>query len=208
MPITCKSLLEKHSNAWDSATRHPFLDNCKIGNIKPIQFNTWLVQDYLFVTEFTRMVARVLSTAPICHFDTILGGLVALKDELNWFREKATERSLNRSTPRQKTCKRYCEFLENLALEPYVVQATAFWAIELAYNQAWQLPGSMIKPYDEFAERWGNPDFTAYVSLLEKQADEALAESNEIEQKRAEEVFIGVAELEKLFWQMAYEGKE
>jgi thiaminase/transcriptional activator TenA len=207
MPLTCNSLLEKHRGAWDQATRHPFLDNCKSGNIKSNQFNTWLVQDYLFVTQFTRMVARLLSVAPVSDFDTILGGLAALKDELNWFREKAKERQLNLETPMQETCKRYCEFMTNLALEPYVIQATAFWAIELAYNQAWQLPGPMVKPYDEFADRWGNPDFTAYVSLLEKQADKALAKSNEIEQTRAEEVFLEVAELEKLFWQMAYEGQ-
>lgn len=51
----------------------------------------------------------------------------------------------------------------------------------------------------------GNPEFTTYVSLLEKQANEALAKSNAIEQQRAEGVFLEVAELEKLFWQMAYE---
>lgn len=206
--LSCKSLLEKHREAWDSATRHPFLNDCKSGVIKESQFNTWLVQDYLFVTEFTRMAARLLSAAPVSHFDTILGGLAALKDELNWFRQKAAQRNLDLNTPMQKTCKRYCEFMENLSLEPYAVQAVAFWAIELAYNQAWQIPGPMVKPYDEFADRWGNPEFTAYVSLLEKQADEALAKSNQIEQTRAEEVFLQVAELERLFWQMAFEGKE
>jgi thiaminase/transcriptional activator TenA len=208
MPLTCKSLLQKHEKAWESATTHPFLENCKTGAIAPHQFNTWLVQDYLFVTEFTRMAARLLSAAPVSHFDTILAGLAALKDELNWFREKAKERNLNLDTPLQETCKRYCKFMENISLEPYAIQAVSFWAIELAYNQAWQRPGAMVKPYDEFADRWGNPEFTAYVSLLEKQADEVLAKSNEIVQKRAEEAFLEVAELEKLFWQMAYAGNE
>ncbi|MFQ5864379.1 MAG: TenA family transcriptional regulator [bacterium] len=208
MLLICKALLEKHKDAWEAATRHPFLDNCKSGSIKESQFNTWLVQDYLFVTEFTRMAARLLASAPVFHFDTILGGLTALKDELNWFRDKAVERGLDLEALRQKTCERYCKFMTDLALEPYPVQATAFWAIEFAYNQAWQLAGPMAKPYDEFADRWGNPEFTAYVSLLEQQADEALAKSSEIEQDRAEEVFLDVAELEKLFWQMAFEEKE
>lgn len=208
MTLTCKSLFDSYSDAWNLATRHPFLDDCKSGKIKPGQFNTWLVQDYLFVTEFTRMVARVLAAAPVPHFDTILGGLSALKDELNWFRAKAVERNLNLASAMQETNKRYCDFMESLRSEPYAIQATAFWAIELAYNQAWQLPGPMVKAYDEFADRWGNPGFTDYVSLLEKQADEALRESSEEVQNKVKEIFLKVAEFEKSFWQMAFEGEE
>jgi len=206
--VTCKSLLETYKDAWDSATRHPFLDDCKSGEIKPGQFNTWLTQDYLFVTEFTRMVARVLIAAPVSHFDTILGGLSALKDELNWFREKAVERNLRLDSAMQDTNKRYCDFMESLSSEPYAVHATAFWAIELAYNQAWQLPGPMVEPYDEFADRWGNPGFTGYVSLLERQADEALKESSEAVHDRARDAFLKVAEFEKSFWQMAFEAEK
>ena len=40
------------------------------------------MQDYLFVIEFARMAARVLSSAPPEHFDVLIGGLNALKDEL------------------------------------------------------------------------------------------------------------------------------
>ncbi len=202
--LTCKSLLIKHEPAWDLATRHPFLDNCKSGTIQPGQFNTWLVQDYLFVTVFTRMAARLLAVAPVAHFDVLLAGLSALKDELNWFREKAAERRLKLNTPMQESCRRYCQFMEDVSLEPYAVQAAAFWAIELAYNQAWQLPGAMVKPYNEFAERWGNPGFTEYVKLLEKQANEALIAAVPEIQQRTERVFLEVAELEREFWEMAF----
>lgn len=204
MSLTCQSLIVKYQSAWDAATRHPFLDNCKSGTIAPGQFNTWLVQDYLFVTEFTRMAARLLAAAPVAHFDVLLAGIAALKDELNWFRAKAAERKLNLGTAMQDTCKRYCGFMERLSLEPYAVQVAAFWAIELAYNQVWQLPGKMVKPYDEFAERWGNPGFTVYVSLLEKQADEVLQHARQEILDRAEQVFLEVAAFEQQFWDMAF----
>jgi thiaminase/transcriptional activator TenA len=202
--LTCKSLLLKHKQAWDLATRHPFLDNCKSGKIQPSQFNTWLVQDYLFVTVFTRMAARLLSVAPVAHFDVLLTGLSALKGELDWFRKKASERKLKLEAPMHETCRRYCQFMEDISQEPYAVQAAAFWAIELAYNQAWQLPGPMAKPYDEFAERWGNPGFTEYVKLLEKQANEALIAAVPEIQQRTERVFLEVADLERQFWEMAF----
>ncbi|HIK44222.1 MAG TPA: TenA family transcriptional regulator [Leptolyngbyaceae cyanobacterium M65_K2018_010] len=204
MPLTCKSLLQTHTEAWQRATVHPFLTGCQQGTLQPSQFNTWLVQDYLFVKDFTRMVGRVLAAAPDPHLDALLAGLVALKDELLWFQAKATERQLDLNTPRQGSCERYCEFLASLAPAPYPVQATALWAIEYAYNQGWQLPGPMPAPYTEFADRWGNPGFTDYVNLLAAQADGALATANESTQTQAERAFLRVAELEAAFWQMAF----
>ena len=204
MTLTCKQLLQNHFQVWQEATVHPFLDRCKLGTIERQQFNTWLVQDYLFVVEFTRMVARILAIAPPHYFDVLLGGLIALKDELDWFKEKASERQLNLKTEKQPTCIEYCNYMESLAAMPYPIQATALWAIELAYNQGWQLPGEMPEPYHEFADRWGNPGFTEYVKLLEQQADEVLQTASEAVHKQAEEAFLNVAFLEKDFWQMAF----
>ncbi|WP_292703902.1 hypothetical protein [Nostoc sp. NMS2] len=115
---------------------------------------------------FTNSPDFQIASAPPQHFDVILGGLAALKDELNWFKEKATQRQLNLNIKKQPTCREYCEYMHSLADKPYPVQATAFWAIELAYNQGWQLPGNMPAPDNEFAQRWGNIDFTKYVKLL------------------------------------------
>ena len=204
MPITCQSLLQTHSDAWKKATVHPFLTSCKQGTIQPAQFNTWLVQDFLFVQHFTRMLGRVLAAAPDAHLDTLLGGLVALKDELQWFQAKASERKLDLNTPRQPTCQYYCELMASLAVAPYGVQATALWVIEYAYNQGWQLPGPMPEPYAEFADRWGNPGFTDYVNILAAQADAALQQATPETQAQAEKVFLRIAELEEAFWQMAF----
>ncbi len=203
MTITCSQLLEKHTQAWHTATVHPFLTQCQLGTIQPKQFNTWLVQDYLFVVEFTRFVARVLANAPTHHFDILLSGLIALKEELIWFKAKAEERQLNLSVEPQTTCSQYCEYLELLAALPYEVQATSLWAIELAYNQGWQLPGTMPEPYAEFAQRWGNQDFTEYVKFLEQLANEVLSMADEKTQAQAESAFLKIANLEKDFWSMA-----
>lgn len=205
MALTCESLLSQYPQVWRQATVHPFLDQCKAGTIRPEQFDTWLVQDYLFVTEFTRMLARALAAAPGHHFEGLLSGLHALQDELNWFREKAIARSLSLAVPRQTTCQIYCDFMGNLVNAPYTVQATALWAIECAYNQGWQQPGPMPEPYAEFAHRWGNPAFTDYVVLLSQQADEMLAAASPAVQTQAESAFLRVATLEQAFWQMAYE---
>ena len=40
--------------------------------------------------------------------------------------------------------------------------------------QAWNLASPVAEPYREFAERWGNAEFSKYVEILEQQADEAM----------------------------------
>jgi thiaminase/transcriptional activator TenA len=204
MSITCQQLIANHTEPWKQATVHPFLQECQSGKIQPQQFNTWLVQDYLFVVEFTRLLAKTLANAPVKHYDVLLGGLSAIKDELNWFQAKAQERNLDLNVPRQQTCQAYCEYMQRVGEMPYPLQAMVIWAIELAYNQAWQQPGKMVSPYDEFAQRWGNADFTEYVKLLEKQADQALSNLDGETQQQAESAFLKIADLEKDFWQMAY----
>ena len=152
------------------------------------------------------LAASLIQTAPANHFDILLSGIIALKDELTWFQAKATERNLSLAQPLQPTCKTYCQFMAELAQQPYPVKATGFWAIELAYNQGWQCHSPMPEPYAEFADRWGNPGFTDYVKLLADQADSVLQGADKTVQAEAEKVFLTVASLEKDFWQMAYEG--
>lgn len=206
MPLTCQQLLSKYPTQWESATVHPFLAQCQRGTIQLQQFNTWLVQDYHFVVEFTRLAASLIRSAPTAHLDLLLGGMTVLKDELNWFQAKATERQLGLDQLLQTTCQTYCSFMADLAHEPYPVKATAFWAIELAYNQGWQRHSPMPEPYTEFADRWGNTAFTNYVELLAQQADSALQSADNAIQIEVEKAFLTVAVLEKDFWQMAYEG--
>jgi thiaminase len=85
-----------------------------------------------------------------------------------------------------------------------LLQATAFWAIEHCYNLAWQLPGPMPAPYDEFAQRWGNEGFSQYVVQLQQQADEALQAVGPADVAAAQEAVQKVAVLEVGFWDMAY----
>ncbi len=150
------------------------------------------------------MAASLLAIAPLEHFNSLLSGLTALQAELLWFQEKAKERQLDLATEKQASCAEYCQYMARLAIAPYPVQATAFWAIEYAYNQGWQLPGAMVSPYDEFADRWGNPGFTEYVKVLAHQADSALQTASPEVQQQAEVAFLEVARLERDFWQMAF----
>jgi len=196
--------INDHSELWRLAVVHPFLDECASGTISDTAFNRWLVQDRLFVVEFTRFAGQILKQCPLEHMDVLLGGLVALRDELQWFVVKGEERTLKLDVPLAPACSAYVTLMRRMCDETYAVQATAFWAIERAYNEAWKKCGPMPPPYNEFADRWGNDGFTAYVDQLAVHAGEALARADQAAIKRAKEIFLEIARLEKDFWQMAY----
>jgi thiaminase len=204
MAVACDQLLARHAMAWEEAIHHPFLEGCRTGTIVPQQFETWLLQDFLFVVEFTRFAARTLAGAPATHFDVLINGLAALRGELSWFRAHAATRGLHLAVPPQSACAQYCRFMERLANAPYPVRATAFWAIEAVYFHAWRGASPMVAPYDEFARRWGSAEFGAYVEELACQADEALGSATGLEQAQAEAAFLEVLALEARFWQMAF----
>lgn len=202
---TVTDWIELHADAWQCAVVHSFLDQCADGSIDAEAFNRWLIQDRLFVLEFTRFAARLVQGCPAAHLDALLGGMGALKDELLWFEAKAAERGLALDVEPQDGCSDYCDFMRALHEAPYAVQASAFWAIERAYNEAWQRPGPMKAPYSEFADRWGSPDFSVYVEQLAAQANEALTTVDDGTRQAAEEALLDVAALEARFWQMAFD---
>lgn len=196
----------QHEQAWNLALHHVFLNDCKRDDIRKSQFDTWLVQDFLFVREFTRLAATLLSVAPYSDFNVLLGGLVALKSELTWFEEQAVDRQIRLDAKKQEANEHFCAYMKSVGKQPYAVQAVVFWSIEQAYCQAWRNAMPIAEPYKEFANRWGSDDFKQYCKQLEKQTDIALQDASQEDKDAAVAACGKVAAHEQAFWQMAYEG--
>ncbi len=75
------------------------------------------------------------------------------------------------------------------------------WTLERAYLDAWSFAAPGAGVYREFVAHWTTPQFTAYVSALEKAADgTAAGEAN------LDAPFVELVEAEAQFWDMAHEG--
>ncbi len=90
MPVA--DLPSRHPDAWTRATRHPFLEAVRDGTIPTAAFDTWLVQDFRFVSDLLRFQARKLARAPRPTQPVLAAGAVALVDELDWFEKLAVDR--------------------------------------------------------------------------------------------------------------------
>lgn len=84
--MKCADLLQQDSGVAKAALQHPFLQACSDGTIRPSQFNTWLEQDFNFVSAFANFAAKIRAVAPHSHARVYLDGSAALSEELTWFK--------------------------------------------------------------------------------------------------------------------------
>eukprot|EP00891_Asterochloris_glomerata_P004055 jgi/Astpho2/4055/Aster-01210 len=84
----------------------------------------------------------------------------------------------------------------------FTVQIAVIWAIERAYNEAWS-QASVQPTYQEFADRWGSPEFTAYCQALLHTVDDCMSKANQLVGTAVGKV----AQQEVAFWNMAYEAE-
>ena len=196
--------ISTHPELWEPATRHPFLDAVCEGTMPTGAFDSWLVQDYLFVGDLLVFQSRLLARSPRPAQAVLAAGLVGAEAELGWFEAQAAEKGLDLDTSRHPTTEAYKDLLTRLEDEPYPAAVTALWVVERAYLEAWSSAAPGHEIYREFVEHWTTPEFAAYVTGLEEAADAALFGASGEEEERAESAFTEVARLERDFWEMAW----
>lgn len=180
---------------WAAATRHRFLDAVRDGTIADRDFNRWLVQDSMFVSDLLTFQARLLARAERPAQATLAAGCAALVSELDWFDEQATARAIDMNQPALPATLAYRKLLGQLDAAPYDTALTALWVIERVYLLAWTTAASDSSPYREFVQHWTDPGFAAYV--------EALGELST--PSGHDEVIADVLNHEIAFWDMALE---
>ncbi len=197
MPVP--DLPRRHPELWGRATRHPFLSAVGDGTVEGAAFDTWLAQDFHFVTDLLRFQARLLARAPRPAQGVLAGGLVALVEELTWFEGLAATRRLRLDVPRLSATTAYATLLDRLDAADAGVALTALWAIERVYLDAWSFAAPGAPAYREFVEHWTTPQFVAYVDALRRAADDAARPEDDA-------IATEVLEAECAFWDMAVTG--
>lgn len=202
-PKTAAELIAKYPDEWTTATVHPFLQGVQDGTLAEEAFFTWLAQDYHFAGTLLDSQCLILMKAPRADQSLLIGGLIALEDELSWFEANAGVFNIDLSVAVLPTNQAYRDFLLALQYKSYAAQITCLWALERVYYDAWSSALPCQPKYQEFVERWSTAGFKAYVDALEASVNKALAEATVEQRKEAELYFKWTLLYEKKFWDMA-----
>ena len=127
------------------------------------------------------------------------------------FKDLAKRRNVNLDCAAHPHNEKYQAFLTSIGDRDYVIQLTAFWAIERVYNEGWAKQQETAErhagPYWECLARWGSKEFASYVLQLEEATNEAISRVPEVRreatEKAARDVVLAIADLEVEFWDMA-----
>jgi thiaminase/transcriptional activator TenA len=195
--VPTSDLLRDHPDAWDRATRHPFLLGVRDGSLPAGAFDTWLVQDARYVADLLRFQARLLARAPRPAQAVLAAGALTLVEELAWFEELAGRRRLDLDVPPLPATAAYAELLDRLDAADVPTALTALWAIERVYLDAWTTAAPGAPEHAEYVAHWTTPEFAGYVDGLAAAAD-ALG-------GRHEDVVLEVLHAEVAFWDTAWE---
>jgi formylaminopyrimidine deformylase / aminopyrimidine aminohydrolase len=175
--VPVAALVPPSGPAWRSATGHRFLLGVRDGSLPAAAFDTWLVQDALYVGDLLRFQGRLLGRVPRPAQRVLAAGLVALVAELDWFEERATDRGLRLDAPRLPATQAYAALLDRLDAVAPGPAVAALWVLERVYLDAWSSAAPAAGPYGPFVEHWTTPEFTAYVAGLERAADVLLGDA-------------------------------
>jgi thiaminase/transcriptional activator TenA len=192
--MTGAALVRRYAKEWRNATQHPFLDGIRDGSLPRAAFETWLLQDYLFVSDLSRFQARLLSVAPPAGQRAVAGGLAVLEAELGWFEQQAQQLHLDLDVKRDAVTEVYRQELLSY-VDNWASGITALWTGERGYLESWAGVTPSAPAYQEFVEHWTHPDFGAYVHDLEVLVDASGAD---------EGAFLAICGLEQDFWEMAW----
>jgi thiaminase/transcriptional activator TenA len=192
--VTGSDIVSRHRREWLAATHHPFLESVRDGSLPPAAFQTWLVQDYLFVSDLLRFQARLLSVADRSAQRPVAAGLVALESELSWFENQADESHLELRVERHPVTEAYRQRLLSYA-DDWAAGITALWTGERGYLESWRGVAPAAPAFRGFVEHWTHPDFDGYVTDLESLVDACGPD---------EGAFLAICGLERDFWEMAW----
>ena len=203
------------SDVWDAQAEHPFIRGIGDGSLDVERFKHWVRQDYLFLTDYARMLSLAAARAPDLDAMTRLAELAheTLTTEMSLHRAYAEEFGISAGELEQEqlapTCRAYTDFLVRTAATgsfPELVGALlpcmwGFSDVGLALKRGGQSADSR---YQAWIDMYASPEFAALAKWCRELLDRVGAGLPPSELRAVEDAFVTSCRYEYLFWEMAW----
>ena len=199
---------------------HPFVTGIGDGTLDPESFKYYVRQDYVYLIDYSRVMALASARAP--DLET-MGWFARLLDEtLNTEMElhrgycarfgiSSEELEATRASP---TTIAYTSYLLNVAHQgSFAEVAASFLPCQWGY---WEIGDHLArkgKPegaplYREWIEMYVSTEYRALAEWARSLADRVASEAGPAERKRMERAYLTSLRYEYLFWDMSYRREE
>jgi thiaminase/transcriptional activator TenA len=203
---------------WAAQHRHPFVRGIGDGTLAPAKFALWVKQDYLFLTDYARLMALGAARAP--DLATMAGfaeQLTALtQTEMGLHRAYSAEFGI---TPEEleregklPTTQGYTDFLVRTAATGDFAELVAallpcMWGFAEIGERlaAGGLPAD--KRYADWVAMYASPEFATLAGWCRDLLDRAAGGASPEGARRVEGAFLTSSRWELAFWEMAWRGE-
>ena len=215
---TSERLRSEHEAEWDACYAHPFVQAIGRGDLPDERFQTFLVQDYLFLIDYARVLAYASAKAPDLDAQTWFARLLdaTLSTEMELHRKTCAEWGIGRDE------------LEGAEPLPTTVAYTSFLVRTAAAGDIGDLASALLPcqwGYADIGMRLadaGVPDHARYASWIASYADPGYvgltdwlkafvdrlgATADDTTLARWSSTFRTTLRYELAFWEMAWSGE-
>ena len=210
-------LYEAAAPVWRQSLAHPFVRSLGDGSLPLENFRFYMRQDYVFLIEYSRLVALAAAKAPsldtMARFATLLDA--TLNREMALHREFAAECGIAAeelaATEAAPTTRAYTSHLVRVAsLGDLAETVTALLPCQWGYAEIGQTLARRGKPadapfYAKWIEMYASEEFASLAAWLRALLD---GYAGKTDPERLVEIFCRSARYEYLFWDMAYRLEE
>ena len=208
-------LRQQGAGIWDAQHRHPFVRGIGDGTLELEKFKFWLRQDYVFLTEYARLLGLAAARSP--DLETMIRFASFLKEtvetEMNLHRAYAAEfhispEDLERESP-APTTRGYSDFLLRVATTAdFAELAAALLPCMWAFSEIGQRLAAQSRPSEARYAKWiamySSREFAELAQWCRDLVDNLAAGLPERDLLRLEAAFLTSSRYELQFWEMAW----
>ena len=200
---------------WEADLRHPFVRGIADGTLPPDKFKFYLIQDYLFLLDYSRVFAYGVIKAPdeatMALFSQLLNE--TLNTEMDLHRGYCEKFGISAAemeqAPVAPTTHAYTRHVLNVAQSGTLAELIAGvlpcqWGYAEIGTTLAEQGGSPEPLYQEWIEMYASDEFLALGKWLRSLLNELTAESGSAEKERLKRHFLFSSRYEYLFWEMAW----
>ena len=200
---------------WEADLRHPFVLGIADGTLPPDKFKFYLIQDYLFLLDYSRVFAYGVIKAPdeatMALFSQLLNE--TLNTEMDLHRGYCEKFGISAAemeqAPVAPTTHAYTRHVLDVAQSGTLAELIAGvlpcqWGYAEIGTTLAEQGGSPEPLYQEWIEMYASDEFLALGKWLRSLLNKLTAESSSAEKERLKRHFLFSSRYEYLFWEMAW----
>jgi len=208
-------LHRKASAVWEAQHQHPFVRGIGDGTLTLDRFKFWLRQDYVFLIEYSRVLALAAARSPdletMIRFATLLKQTV--DTEMRLHRSYAAEFDISpedlEQEPPAPVTRAYSDFLLRVAATgDFAELAAALLPCMWAFSEIAQRLAAQPAPGDNHYAKWiamySSKEFGELAQWCRDLLDRLAAGLPERDLQRLEAAFLTSSRYEWQFWEMAW----